>query len=550
MGGAGVIGPGYQFAPEERPVFPGAPAAPAHPLGRRLTYALIAVIVGISATLGNALVTVNLVNLQGGLSLYTTETSWLPAVYVAMNASANLLLVKARIQFGIPAVTCVLLLGYAAAAYYQLVHPSFGAAILVRAVSGMTAAGLTTLTLYNMVQAIPAKIRPVAFVLGIGIPQLGVPLARMFPPELLALDRWRGLHLMELGLALVAFTALAWLPLPPSERRKAFEPLDFITFALFAPAMLLLCGVLGLGRLVWWTDVAWTGWALAAAVPLFAAVILIEHNRANPLLRTEWIASTAIVRFAAVALMVRLALAEQTYGAVGLLTAGGLTNEQLRTLFAIVLAAMILGTLASAAVLNPNRLTHQVVVASLLIAVGAWLDSGSTSATRPAQLYVSQAFTAFGASFFIGPALLYGLLRVLQRGPEILVSFIVLFNITQNVGGLAGSALLGTYQVMREKAHSHALVDHLTLADPLVAGRVQGGAAAVSGVIVDPGLRGAEGAALLGQSATREANILAFDDVFQLVAVLALLTALFLVGVIILRERAQRRAARAAAAPA
>ena len=550
MGGAGVIGPGYQFAPEERPVFPGSPAAPAHPLGRRLAYALIAVIVGISATLGNSLVTVNLANLQGGLSLYNTETSWLPAVYVGMNASANLLLFRARIQFGIPAVTCTLLLGYAAAAFYQLVHPSFGSAILVRGVSGMAAAGLTTLTLYNMLQAIPAKIRPVAFVIGIGIPQLGVPLARLFPPELLALDRWRGLHLMELGLALVAFSALTWLPLPPSERRKAFEPLDFVTFALYAPAMLLLCGVLGLGRLVWWTDVPWTGWALAAAVPLFAAAILIEHNRANPLLRTEWIASSSIVRFAAVALMVRLALAEQTYGAVGLLTFGGLTNEQLRTLFAIVLAAMILGTLASAAVLRPNRLTHQVVVASLLIAVGAWMDSGSTSATRPAQLYVSQAFTAFGASFFIGPALLYGLLRVLQRGPEILVSFVVLFSTTQNVGGLAGSALLGTYQVIREKAHSHALVDHLTLADPQVAGRVQAGAGAVSGVIVDPGLRSAEGAALLGQSATREANILAFDDVFQLVAVLALLTALFLIGVIILRERAQRRAAAAGAAAA
>ena len=549
MGGSGVVRPEYQFAPEERPIFPGSPAAPAHPLGRRLTYALIAVIVGISATLGNALVTVNLANLQGALSLYTTETSWLPAVYVAMNASANLLLIRARIQFGIPAVTSVLLLGYAGAAAFQLAHPSFAAAILVRAVSGMTAAGLTTLTLYNMVQAIPARIRPVAFVLGIGIPQLSVPLARMFPPELLALDHWRGLHLMELGFALTAFAALTWLPLPPSERSKAFEPLDFVTFGLFAPAITLLCGVLSLGRFEWWTDTAWLGWALAASIPLFAAVLIIEHNRINPLLNTDWIGSAEILRFAAVALLVRLALAEQTYGAVGLLTAGGLTNEQLRTLFTFVLVATVAGSLASAATMKPDRLRHQVLFASLLIALGAWLDSHATNATRPNELYLSQSITAFGAAFFIGPALLYGLLRVLQRGPAILVSFIVLFNVTQNVGGLAGSALLGAYQIVREKAHSHALTDHLTLMDPQVAARIQARAGALGGVVGDPALRAAEGTALLGQAATREANILAFDDVFQLVAVAALLVAAYLLYMIVITACMGRRTDSTGATP-
>ena len=50
-----------------------------------------------------------------------------------------------------------------------------------------------------------------------------------------------------------------------------------------------------------------------------------------------------ILRFAAVALLVRMALAEQTYGSVGLLASSGLNNEQLRTLFLIVLGAMLLG---------------------------------------------------------------------------------------------------------------------------------------------------------------------------------------------------------------
>ena len=33
----------------------------------------------------------------------------------------------------------------------------------------------------------------------------------------------------------------------------------------------LVAAVLGEGRYVWWTQAAWIGWALAAAIPLFLA---------------------------------------------------------------------------------------------------------------------------------------------------------------------------------------------------------------------------------------------------------------------------------------
>jgi hypothetical protein len=48
-------------------------------------------------------------------------------------------------------------------------------------------------------------------------------------------------------------------------------------------------------------------------------------------------------------------------------------------------------------------------------------------------------------------------------------------------------------------------------------------------VIIDPTLRTAEGAALLSQRVTREANVLAYNDVFMIIAVLALL--LFVWGI-------------------
>jgi len=114
------------------------------------------------------------------------------------------------------------------------------------------------------------------------------------------------------------------------------------------------------------------------------------------------------------------------------------------------------------------------------------------------------------------------------KGPNYFVSFVVLFSTTQNVGGLAGSALLGSYQTIQARAHAASLADHLLAGDPQVLQRIQSGSGAVAGVIDDPALRGAEGAALLGQKLTAEANILAYNDVFRLVAILALMTAAYL----------------------
>jgi len=74
--------PAYEFAPEERPLFPGSPYSPQHPRSHRLGYAAIAVVMAIAATLGNALVSVNLPNLSGALGVYVAQASLLPAAYV------------------------------------------------------------------------------------------------------------------------------------------------------------------------------------------------------------------------------------------------------------------------------------------------------------------------------------------------------------------------------------------------------------------------------------------------------------------------------------
>jgi hypothetical protein len=515
----------YVFAPHERPSMPGSPYAPSHPLRRKLGYVVVAIIMAMSASLSNAIISVNTQSLAGAMGVTTTEVTLLLAVYVGFNASANLLLIKARMQFGIPPVMRALLWPYILLVFAELMWPSFGLAIVARAAGGFLAAGMSSLVIYNLMQVFPAKFRPLAIVFAVGLPQLATPLARLLPVEALMVSGQQTIHLIELGLAVAAVAGANLVPLPPTDKVPSFDPLDALTLALFLPAMLLLSIFLAMGRSLWWTDTPWLGWALAASVILFFFVGLIEHRRSNPLLHLRWIGSKDILRFCAVAMLVRLALSEQTYGTLGLLTVGGLNNDQLHGLFAVILLAMIGGTLASAVLLKAPRIPYLIITASLIIALGSGLDSFASSLTRPSQLYLSQALLAFGSTFFIGPALLFGFSKVMEQGKGFIVSFSVMFGLSQNIGGLAGSALLSTYQVIQARAHTQSMYSHLLAGDPQVAARTQGGITALAQVV------------------SREANVAAFNDVARLVMVIAILTAIYIVYLIVLKRRTDRRQA-------
>jgi MFS family permease len=474
-------------------------------------------------------VSANLQNIQGSLGLYSDQAAWLTTLYVMTNVSMSLLLVKFRQQYGLTPFIRIFLVAYIALTAAHLLVHQLSTALLVRAGSGIAGSALSTLGLLYISQSMPAAHRLKGIVLGIGIPQLATPLARLFTSDLLEFREWTMLYAFELGLALLSLAAVSLLRLPPSEKIKAFEKLDFLTFALYAPGVGLLCAFLGLGRILWWREVAWLGYALCGAIVLITAAILIEHNRVNPLLNTRWIASADILRFAAVATSVRILLSEQTFGVVGLFTSLGMTNDQLFGLFVVISIATVAGLTVSVLTLNPLKLGNPIIISVALIAIGAFMDSRATNLTRPSNMYVSQALIAFAAVYFMGPTLLIGIISALAKGPNHLVSFSALFGITQSLGGLAGAAVLGTIQVAREKAHSNEIIQSITLMDPQVVSRLQAMGGAYAKTLSDPTLRSAEGAALLSQQVTREANVLAYNDIFLIVFWLSCLTLLWLV---------------------
>lgn len=515
------------WQPHERPSLPGSPSTPLHPTPKRLAYALVGLLVALTGGLGNALVVANLPYLQGALGATTAEMAWLPAAYVMTNVSMNLLLVKFRQQFGLRAFTEVFLVLYALVTFGHLFVNDLSSAIAVRAAHGMVGAALSSLGLYYMVQAFPAKWRMKALVLGLGTSQLALPLARLFSEDLLQIAEWRGLYLFELGLALASLGCVFMLKLPPGDRFKTFEKLDFLTFTLLAGGVALLCAVLSLGRIDWWLEAPWIGVASAASIVLIMAGLAIEHNRSNPMLMTRWLGSGVMIRLALAVILIRMVLTEQSTGAVGLLQTLNLGSQQMHSLYVVMLLGSVAGLATSALTINPSHLLMPLIISLALMATGSVMDSFSSNLTRPENMYLSQFLLAFGGTFFLGPTMVLGTRNVLTN-PRNLVSFSVLFGICQNLGGLIGAALLGTFQIAREKFHSSHIVERLTLIDPQVLGRLQGTSASYASSIADPSARTTQGMRTLAAAATREANVMAYNDVFMLIAVIAMLTMLWI----------------------
>ncbi len=477
-------------------------------------------LLGLTGGLSNGLLLANLPQIQGSLGLSPVEGGWLTAIYSMTSVCMSMLLIKFRQQFGLQRFTRVFLIAFLVLSILQVFVHSYGVQLIVRGAAGVVASALTTLCFMYIMQSLPAAARLSGMIIGFGASQIALPLARTISPLLLADGRIEALFLFELGLTLMCLGSVALLRLPPSERTEAFERIDFLTFALLAPGVALLCGVLVQGRIQWWST-PWLGYATAAAIPLIGGALLIEHHRANPLLNTRWMLGRNIIRFAVVAASLRILLSEQTYGTLGLLTVVGMGNDQLVTLNFVMLLASIAGLVVSLKTLDMQDLYKPVILSVALIGVGAWLDADSTNLTRPSGLYVSQALIAFAALYFLGPMVMIGIFRALARGPSHIVSFSALFSITQTLGGLAGTALLGSFQIVREKYHAFELTQSLTATDPQVVQRIQQLGGAYARVLGDATLRQASGAGLLGQQVTREAVILAYNDVFLAVAILS-----------------------------
>lgn len=510
---------------------PPAPAGLTMPPARALAYMLASVTLAMTQQIGANLVNTNVYQIQGELGATLAETNWLIAAYMAPNVSLSLALIKIRMQYGLRNFAEMSLAGFVLAAFLNLVFVhDLPSAVVVRFMSGMAAAPMSSLAFFYMIEPLPPQKKlTVGLSLALTNTTLGIPVTRLISPWLLDLGGFHGLTLFEMGLAMVAFGFVFALPLTTPPRVKWIGPLDIVSYLLIAIGFGAIAVALSLGRIYWWFEAPWLGMLFALAVICLTLAVIVELHRDSPLIDIRWLTSPATLHFAGAILLMRIVLAEQTVGASNFFQALGIQNEQTMPLYAIILCAILAGGLTCALLLRPGRENWFYGTALACVALGAWLDSGATSLTRPHDIRLSQALVAYGSGLFLPAAMAQGMGGVITRGPIFILSFITVFLFTQSIGGLLGSALFGSFITLRTAFHFNVLAEHFVLSEPLLAQRLSHFGSVYGHVLSDPALMRAEGVTLLTQRAAQEAIVLAYNDAFMLISVIA---SLALVGLL------------------
>ncbi|MBD9648559.1 MFS transporter [Ensifer sp. ENS09] len=512
-----------EIAPEPEPAPAPVPAPVEKGLLLSAVYVLGSVLLFLTQGLGMNLALANLTQVQGSLSATSIEAGWLSAAYMAPNVSLSIALVKIRAQYGLRRFAEISIAGFVVVSLMNVFVSDLHSAIVVRFISGIAAAPMSTLGFLYMLEAFPpARKLTVGLALALTCTTISAPVTRLISPTLIEYGQWHALYTLEMALALIALPIIYLLPLTPVPHAKVIQRMDILSYLLVAVAFGCLAVVLTMGRLYWWFEAPWLGVLLVVSITTLTTAVLIELHRPVPLIDVRWIASKEIVHFAAVLLIFRLVASEQSTVAANFYQQLGLQFEQVATLYWIILAAAIGGGLLCAALMNPQHAERVHILALGLLATGAYMDSQATNLTRPEQMYLSQAMIASGTALFLPPAMARGFKAALAKGPSYILSFIVIFLFTQSIGSLIGSAAFGTFVTIREKFHSNILAERIVLSNPLVAQRVNQLSAAYAKVMGDKTLLGGEGTVLLSQQVTREAYILAYNDAFLLASAVAL----------------------------
>lgn len=522
----------YQFKPHEQPIMVGSPANPDHPARRKVFYLLIGIFVGLTASFQNGLLVANLTQIQGQLGLTPAEGGWISVSYNMTNACITVLLYKIRQQFGMSLFSKITLSFLLAATSLQWLISShlldtpnisiepYYLEIVARGLSGMVASGMTVLGLFYCLQGMPIVKRTSGLILGFGLVQFGIPLSRVISPYLAIDGQLENLFLFQFGLALICFGLINILELPPGNTEKVFEKLDFVSFGFFASGLAALAVVLVQGRILWWTT-PWLVYPLMIAIVGISIALWIETHRKNPMLQVRWMRSRNIIAFMVTGAVMRILLSEQNVGAAGLLANLGYGNDQLVTFYAVIIAASALALIISIFSTNAMDLRRPVIFAVALIALGSWMDVGVSINSAPYMFYLSQFLIAFAAVYFMGPLVFEGFLRAIGSGPAYIISFSVIFGISQTVGGLAGAAAIQAFTTIRTQMHYADMVSSLNLGDPAFSAQVAGTRNVLSNQTTDAAQANIGAMSQVLQGIQRQATVAAYSDLFFLMACLA-----------------------------
>jgi DHA2 family multidrug resistance protein len=489
---------------------------------------LIAVAVAIGALLeivDTSIVNVALTEMQSSLGATLSEVGWVVSSYAVANVIILPLTAWLGDRFGKKRYFVFSLIAFTAASVLCGVATTLPLLIAARVLQGLGGGGLLAKAQSILFETFPKEEQPMAQGFFGAIVIAGPAIGPTLGGYLVTNASWRWIFFVNVPIGIVAvLLCLAYLPDdPPAREARADGAIDWLAIALLVAGLGSLQTVLEEGQSHdWFSSHFITTLAVVAVVGIAAFVVRQLRARA-PVVELRVLRHRSLWAGSILSVVIGMAL----YGALFAIpifasTIMGYTAQQVGML-------LLPGALASAFMMPvaAKLLSSKIDPRVLLVAGGLILTSAVV------QLAHLTPTTGAGDLFWplivraVGTVLMFLPLSMATLGPiptEEVGAASGFFNLTRQLGGSIGVALLTTLLARRQAFHRNVLVEKLDALAPDVLARVQ----ATTASLVQKGvpLTQAKQQALLVLDGTvsRQAAVMSFGDTFWATAALVLLT--------------------------
>ena len=485
--------------------------APAVPHRGAITFSIMLsnIMQGLDTTIAN----VALPHIQGSLSASQDQIAWVLTSYIVAAAIMMPLTGWLAGRFGVRWVFLISVAGFTLASALCGLATSLAQLVIYRALQGICGAGLIPLSQTVLLQINPPHRHGQAMALfGVGAllgPTCGPVLGGVLTQEY----NWRWVFFINLPVGVLC--TLGILLFIRQTRQARREPFDFFGFLALSVAVGCVQLLLDRGELKdWfgsreiWIETAFAGLALYLFVVHTATIGDRPSFLNRELLRNPNFFAASILMFSVGFIMNAIMALTPTM-------LQNLMNYPVMT-SGLVTAPRGLGTLVSMFLVG--RLINRVD-ARLIILIGLsvtslslWQMTGFSLAMGTGPVIVSGLLQGFGLGFTFVPL---NMLALSELPPHLLTQGTAIRSLIRNLGGSIGIALIEA-QLLEKTQIVHArLVENLRPDNPLAQAR---GLAARFSLVRPAGI------AALNAEATRQAAMVAYIDMFQLMLLVVLAT--------------------------